>query len=501
MRVGQEALSIHPEKHSVTIRRVADGTEYVESYDKLILSPGARALRPDLPGIDNPRIFTLRTVEDTLRIRAYLDRRHPQSAVVVGGGFIGLEMAENLLRAGVETTMLQRSNQVLPPLDYDMAQEVHSYLRGQGLDLRLNTTITGFDEKNDKIFVNLSEGDPVAADLVLLAVGVTPESDLARRAGLALGLKGAIAVDEHMRTSHPDVYAVGDAVELTHSVTGQKAVISLAGPANKQGRIVADHIANLGGSYAGAQGSSIIKLFDMTAASTGLNEITAKAAGFSYDKAITYSASHASYYPGAKNMTVKTLFDPDTGRILGAQIVGFDGVDKRIDVLATAIRSGLTAAGLTELDLAYAPPYASAKDPVNMAGYVIENIRSGLVRQHHWHDLASLPKDGSVALLDVRTADEVAQQGLLEGAIHIPLDDLRDRLHELDPDKKIYVNCYSGLRSYLACRLLTQRGFQCSNLSGGWRFYSYAAGDRVHDAAPTHPCGVAIAPKEAAHGA
>ncbi len=501
VRVGQEALSVHPEAHTVAIRNLADGTEYIESYDKLILSPGARALRPELPGIDDPRIFTLRTVEDTLRIRAYLDRHRPKTAVVVGGGFIGLEMAENLLHAEVATTLLQRSGQVLPPLDFDMAQEVHSYLRGQGLDLRLHTQITGFEEKNGTLHTLLAEGEPIASDLVLLAVGVTPESDLARKAGLTLGLKGAIAVDEHMRTSHPDIYAVGDAVELTHSVTGQKAVISLAGPANKQGRIVADHICNLGAPYAGAQGSSIIKLFDMTAASTGLNEKTAKAAGFAYDQAVTYSASHAAYYPGAKNMTVKTLFDPQTGRILGAQIVGFGGVDKRIDVLAAAIRAGLTAAGLTELDLAYAPPYASAKDPVNMAGYVIENLRAGLVEQHHWYDLPNLPKDGSVTLLDVRTPAEVAQQGLLEGAIHIPLDELRDRLHELDPAKKLYVNCYSGLRSYLACRILTQRGFSCSNLSGGWRFASYAMGDRVHDATPTHPCGAALREKEAAHGA
>ena len=294
-----------------------------------------------------------------------------------------------------------------------------------------------------------------------------------------------------MRTSAPDVYAVGDAVEVRHFVTGAQSHIALAGPANKQGRIAADHICGRRSAYTGALGTSVLKLFNLTAASTGLNEKQARAAGGAYDKVVTYSASHASYYPGARNMTVKTLFDPASGRILGAQIVGFDGVDKRMDVLAAAIRAGLTAEQLTELDLAYAPPYGSAKDPVNMAGYVIENVRAGLVEQHHWDAVAELPADGSVILLDVRTPGEVRKQGLLRSdALHIPLDELRGRLGELDKGKKIYVNCYSGLRSYLACRILSQHGFRCSNLSGGWRFWSYNATDRTHDAAPTHLCGV-----------
>ena len=491
VRVKNEVLSIQPEEHTVTVRRLEDGSEYTETYDKLILSPGAKAIRPPLPGIDLEGIFTLRTVEDTFRIRNFLERERPQSAVVVGGGFVGLEMAENLIHAGVHTTMIQLDDQVLLPLDKDMAGEVHAYLRGQGLDLRLSTAVTGFRRRGGKLETLIGEQEPVAADLVILAIGVAPESDLARRAGLTLGQKGSIAVDACMRTSRPDIYAVGDAVELTHAVTGQKALVALAGPANRQGRIAADHICGLEQSYAGAQGSSILKLFGMTAAATGLNERAAQAAGMTYDKAVTYSASHASYYPGAQNMTIKTLFDPATGRILGAQIVGFDGVDKRIDVMATAIRAGLTARQLTELDLAYAPPYSSAKDPVNMAGYVIENLRMGLVEQYHWNQVAGLPSDGSVILLDVRTPDEVAQQGLLRpDAIHIPLDSLRQRIGELDAAKKIYVNCYSGLRSYLACRILSQKGFQCANLSGGWRFWSYAAQDRVHDAAPTHPCGI-----------
>lgn len=491
VRVRHEVLSLQPQAHTVTVRRLDDGAEYTESYDKLILSPGAKAIRPPLPGIDLEGIFTLRTVEDTLRIREFLEHHQPKSAVVVGGGFIGLEMAENLIHAGVHTTLIQLNDQVLLPLDKDMAGEVHSYLRGQGLDLRLGTAVTGFRRQGSQLETLIGDEPPVAADLVILAIGVAPESQLARQAGLTLGQKGAIVVDAHMRTSQPDIYAVGDAVELTHAVTGQKALVALAGPANRQGRVAADHICGLGQSYAGAQGSSILKLFDMTAAATGLNEKAAQAAGVAYDKAVTYSASHATYYPGAQNMTIKTLFDPQTGRILGAEIVGFDGVDKRIDVMAAAIRAGLTAQQLTQLDLAYAPPYSSAKDPVNMAGYVIENLRGGLVRQYHWDQVATLPDDGSVTLLDVRTPQEVEAQGLLRpDALHIPLDSLRQHLDQLDPAKEVYVNCYSGLRSYLACRILSQRGFRCCNLSGGWRFWSYAAQDRVHDATPTHLCGI-----------
>ena len=358
VRVGHEALEINPAEHTVEVRSLADGSTYTETYDKLILSPGARPVKPGLPGEDDPRVFTLRTVEDTFRIRDYLDTHPVRRAVVVGGGFIGLEAAENLLHAGVATTLLQKGNQVLPPLDADMAAEVHAYLRGCGVELRLGAHVTGFVPDGEGLSVTLEGGEAVPADLVLLGIGVMPESELARSAGLALGVKGTIAVDEHMRTSCPDIYAVGDAVEVRHFVSGAKSHIALAGPANKQGRIAADHICGIPSTFTGSQGTSVIKLFDMTAASTGLNEKTARAAGVDYGKAVTYSASHATYYPGAHNMTVKTLYDPATGRILGAQIVGFDGVDKRMDVLAAAIRAGLTAADLTELDLAYAPPTA-----------------------------------------------------------------------------------------------------------------------------------------------
>ena len=491
VRVRNEVLAIHPAEKAVTVRELDTGREYRESYDKLILSPGARPVRPDTPGIDLPEIFTLRTVEDTFRIREYIDGKKPRRAVVVGGGFIGLEMAENLVQAGLATTLLQRSGQVMPPLDADMAAMLHSHLREKGVDLRLNTPISAYSKGEDGVHVHLKNGGEVVADLVLLAIGVTPESHLAKEAGLTLGQKDSIVVDEHMRTSQPDIYAVGDAVEVRHIVSGKPALVSLAGPANKQGRIAADHICGRRSAFRGAQGSSVLRLFDLTVAATGLSEKAAKAAGVAYDKVVTFSPDHATYYPGASNMTVKTLFDPETGRILGAQIVGGNGVDKRIDVLATAIRAGMTGADLEELELAYAPPYSSAKDPVNMAGFVIGNVRSGLVRQYHWHDVADLPRDGSVTLLDTQTEGEFAA-GHIPGAVNIPVDELRERLGELDPKKPVYVNCYSGLRSYIACRILAGHGFTCYNLSGGYRFYEAVLGPMPVDESPRHPCGVKI---------
>ena len=491
VRVRSEVTAIDPAGKTVTVKRLEDGCVYTESYDRLILSPGAQAMRPDLPGVDSKRVFTLRTVEDTFRIREFLERERPRRAVVVGGGFIGLEMAENLVETGIQTTLLQRSGQVLPPIDYDMACLVHPYLRSKGVDLRLKEAVAGYEDTQDGIRVLLTGKDPILADLVILSIGVMPETHLAKAAGLKLGAKESIVVNERMQTSAPDIYAVGDAVEVCHFVSGEQALIALAGPANKQGRIAADNICGRTSSFCGSQGSSVIKLFDMTVASTGLNEKSAKAAGIRFDKAVTYSTSHASYYPGATDMTVKTLFDPDSGKVLGAQIVGFEGVDKRLDVLATAIHAGLTAADLEELDLAYAPPYSSAKDPVNMAGFVIENLRSNLVKQHHWDAVEGLLGDDGVTLLDVRSQAEF-RGGHLPSAINIPLDELRERLGELDKTKKLYVNCFSGLRSYVACRILAQSGFTCSNLSGGFRFYEAVLGDRCYDPDPTHPCGVKI---------
>ena len=518
VRVKNEAVSIDPKEKTVRVRNLETGEEYTESYDKLLLSPGAKAIRPGLPGMDDKRIMTLRTVEDTLAIRDYLEEKKPKRAVVVGGGFIGLETAENLMGEGLEVSLIQMEDQVLPPLDYDMACQVHSFLRGKGLDLRLNRTVTGFIPKEDGLVVWMkrTEGQPgsqsgqmnqsgqpgtseqtkaeeesIRADFVLMAAGVLPEMGLAREAGLALGQKGAIVVDEHMRTSVPDIYAVGDAVEIRHFITGKKTLVALAGPANRQGRIAADNICGRDSVYQGAQGSSIIRLFEMTAASTGINEKQAKAMGLDYDKVITFSANHATYYPGAENLTIKTLFERSTGKLLGAQIVGFDGVDKRIDVLACAMRAGMTGEELADMDLAYAPPYSSAKDPVNMAGYVIGNVRSGLVEQYYWDEADGLSDRKDAILLDVRTEGKY-QNGHIPGTVNIPLDELRNRLSELDREKILYVNCQSGLRSYLACRILSQNGFSCKNLAGGYRFYEYVKTDRTYDAAPAGPCGAKL---------
>ena len=490
VRVHNEVTAIHPERKNVTVRRLDDGVVYEEAYDKLILSPGAKPVRPALPGINDSRIFTLRNVEDTFAIHAFIEQNAPRRAVVAGGGFIGLEMAENLTQQGIETTIVERMEQVMAPLDSDMACSVHAYLREKGVNLRLGETVAGFTSNEAGLRVRLESGDSVSADFVILALGVAPDTALARAAGLALGVRGSIAVNDRMQTSDQDIYAVGDAVESVHFVSGEKTLAALAGPANKQGRIAADQICGRESRYHGVQGSSVLKLFDMTVAATGLNEAAARAAGIAFDKTVTFSASHATYYPGATNMTVKTLFSPETGRLLGAQIVGFEGVDKRIDVLAAAVRMGMTGEALTELELSYAPPYSSAKDPVNMAGDVIENVRSGLVRQYHWHDVEALPRDGSVILLDTRTPAEYGR-GHIEGAVNLPLDELRERLPELERGKPIYVNCHSGLRSYLACRILMQNGFECYNLSGGYRFYQIVMHER-EDHRPAYPCGLPI---------
>ena len=469
VRTNTEAMEIHPENKTISVYNHNTGETYQETYDKLILSPGAEPIKPNLPGSDDSRIFTLRTVPDTLKIRAYVEQNKPKSAVVIGGGYIGMEMAENLKHAGLEVTVVEMAEHIIAPLDLDMASLVQSYEKEKGIRLVLKNGVQSFTPTESHVEVQLNHGS-LTADLVLMSVGVKPETAIAQKAGISCNPRGAILVDEHMRTSKPDIYAVGDAIAVTNFVTKQEAYIPLAGPANKQGRIAADHICGRNVSFQGTQGTSVLKLFDMTVATTGIHELQAKQANLDYDTIITYSPSHATYYPNAKNMMIKTIFEKQSGKILGAQLVGYEGVDKRCDVLATAIRSGMTAYDLTELELAYAPPFSSAKDPVNMIGFAIENILTGLVKQHHWYDIAKLPKDGSVTLLDVRTDSEYAA-GAIEGSIHIPLNQLRERLHELDASKPIYVNCKSGQRSYIACRILTQHGFACSNLSGGYEFY------------------------------
>ena len=488
VKVNHEVTNIDVTQKTVTVKNLLTGTEWEEPYDKLLLSPGAKPVRPNLPGIDSEKIFSLRTVEDTFRIHDYLEKTKAQSAVIVGGGYIGIEVAENLKEKGLNVTIVQRPNQLMNTLDYDMASFVHSKLRAKGISLRLNSNVTSFRQDGERIVTLLEDNSEIAADMVLLAIGVAPENSLAKQAGLKLGVKGSIVVNDRMETSVQDIYAVGDAIQVKHFVTEEDTVIALAGPANKQGRIAADNICGGDSHYQGSMGSSIIKIFDMTVAGTGLTEKVAKSMGIDCESVVLSPASHAGYYPGAKVMTMKVVFEKDTWKLLGAQIVGTEGVDKRLDVLATAMYAGMKANMLKDLDLAYAPPFSSAKDPVNMAGFMIENIRNGFVKQYHWDEIADLPRDGSVTLLDARTVWEY-QQGHIDGYINIPVDDLRERMNEIDDSKPVYVICQSGLRSYIACRILTQNGFDCYNFSGGYRFYASVIHEKQMSEC-TYPCGM-----------
>ena len=477
MKVRHEVTAIHPERKSVSVKNLETGEVFEESYDKLLLSPGAKPVWPNLPGMDSDRLFTLRTVEDTFRIKEFVDQNKPKSAVMVGGGFIGLEVAENLRHLGMDVTIVQRPKQLMNPFDADMASFIHSEVRKHGVKLALGYSVEGFAEKDNGVEVLLKDQPSIHADMVVLAIGVTPESSLAKDAGLALGIKGSILVNDRMETSVPDIYAVGDAVQVKHYVTGEDALIALAGPANKQGRIAADNICGGDSRYLGSQGSSVIKIFDMTVATTGINETNARKSGLDVDTVILSPMSHAGYYPGGKLMTMKVAFEKETYRLLGAQIVGYDGVDKRIDVLATAIHAGIKATDLKDLDLAYAPPYSSAKDPVNMAGFMIDNISNGL-KQWHLSDAANLPRDGSVTLLDTRTAVEYSR-GHIEGFKNIPVDELRERIGEVEQGKPVYVICQSGLRSYIATRILEGYSFEVYNFAGGFRFYDAVNNDRA----------------------
>lgn len=477
MKVRHEVTALHPEKHTVSVKNLKTGEGFEESYDKLILSPGAKPTQPPVLGTDLKKLFTLRTVEDTLSIKRYINRNHPKSAILAGGGFIGLEVAENLRELGIDVTIVQRPKQLMKPFDSDMASFIHNEMRKHGVKLALGHTVEGFEETEDGVQVLLKNEASLQADMVILAIGVTPDTRLAKEAGLELGIKGSILVNDKMETSAPDIYAVGDAVQVKHFVTGQDTLISLAGPANKQGRIAANNICGVDSHYPGSQGSSIVKVFDITAAATGINETIAKSSGLDVDKVILSPMSHAGYYPGGKVMTMKVVFEKETYRLLGAQIVGYEGVDKRIDVLATAIHAGMKATELAELDLAYAPPYSSAKDPVNLAGFMIENIENGILKQFHMEEIDQLPKDGSVTLLDTRTPGEYAR-GHVDGFQNIPVDVLREHLDEIEKGKPVYVICQSGLRSYISTRILTGNGYDVYNFSGGFRFYDAVTNDR-----------------------
>ena len=473
IRTEQEVTAIRPDKKEVEIKNLSTGETYTETYDKLVLSPGAEPLRPGIEGIGSKKIFTLRNVPDTDTIKNYVNTENPKRAIVVGGGFIGLEMAENLHDLGIQVDVVEMATQVMAPLDFSMAAIVHRQLTDKGVGLHLEDGVSRFEEKDGGVTVHLRSGKQIATDMVLLSIGVRPETKLAKDAGLAIGERGGIAVNDYMQTSDADIYALGDAVEVRHLVTGQPALIPLAGPANKQGRIVADNIV-FGNKkkYPGSIGTSIAKVFDLTVAAAGANAKLLQQNNIPYISSYTHGASHAGYYPGAVPLSIKILFAPENGKLLGAQIVGFNGVDKRIEMLAQVIQRGGTVHDLAELEHAYAPPYSSAKDPVNMAGFVAENILNKKSRIIQWRELAELPAD--TIRIDVRTHDEY-KLGTIPGFINIPVDELREHLDELPKEKPIVVTCAVGLRGYLAYRILVQNGFKhVRNLSGGYKTWSVA---------------------------
>lgn len=474
VRVRHEVLSIDSAQKLVRVVDLLSGKEYDERYDKLVLSPGAEPLRPAIEGIDSDKIFTLRSVPDTDKIKTYIQRRKVKRAVIVGGGFIGLEMAENLYMAGAEVFIVEMADQVMAPVDYSMAAIVHQHLLSKGIHLMLGNGVTRFEDRDEELCVSLSDGKQLVADMALLSIGIRPENQLAKSAGLQLGERGGIVVNDYMQTSDPDIYALGDAAEIKNLVTGKPVMIPLAGPANKQGRIVANNIVFGNKSvYRGAMGTSIAKVFDLTVAAVGMNAKQLKKANIPYMESYTHGASHAGYYPGGAMLSVKILFEPDNGRLLGAQVVGQKGVDKRIEMLAQTIQRAGTVYDLAELEHAYAPPYASAKDPVNMAGFVAENILQGLCRIITWREVSSLGEH--VLKIDVRTPKEY-QAGTIPGFINIPLDELRSHLDELPKERPIVVTCAVGLRGYLASRILLQHGFtDVRNLSGGYRTWNIAS--------------------------
>ena len=473
VRTFSEVTSIDRKNKTVEVKDSREGRTYTESYDRILLSPGAVPIRPPIEGVSLKNIFCLRNIPDMDNIKSFIDNGKPESAVVVGGGFIGLEMAENLTKRGVRTTIVEMLNQVMAPLDPEMASIVHEFLHEGGITLELGNRVTAFGRNGDRIRVSKEKGDDIDCDMVILSIGVSPETVLAQQAGLEIGICGGIKVDEAMRTSDPYIYAVGDAVETRDLITGSAGMLPLAGPANKQARIAADNIMGRKTVFEGTMGTAVVKLFDKTIAATGQCEKKLHEKHIPYLKSYTFSESHASYYPGSEIMAVKLIFSPETGRILGGQIVGGKGVDKRIDILSTAIHGGMTVYDLEKLELAYAPPYSSAKDPINIAGFVASNMLKGDVEVVHWHELETFEK-GKTVFIDVRTAGEVRKTGMIEGSLNIPVDRLRDRIHELQREKTYIVYCAVGLRGYLAYRILVQNGFTVKNLSGGFFIYDAA---------------------------
>lgn len=472
IRVKNEVINIDRQNKKITVKDLVKNKEYEESYDALVLSPGSSPIRPKIEGIDSPNIFSLWNIPDTDAIKNYIDKKQPKSAVVVGGGFIGIEMVENLRDLGIDVSLVEMANQVMSPVDYDMAQIIHQHLCTHGVKLYLNNGVAKFEYDNDITTTMLQDGTKLESDMVIFSIGIKPNSELAKKAGLDINERGGIKVDENLKTNDDSIYAVGDAIEVTDIVLQEKAMIPLAGPANKQGRIVANNICGRQEVYKGSQGTSVAKVFDLTVASTGQNEkqlnSLSKKYGEDYLVTVILPKSHAGYYPGAIPMTLKLIFDKQ-GKILGSQIVGYEGVDKRIDVIATTLRLGGTIYDLKELELAYAPPYSSAKDPVNMAGFTAENILKGDVGVITCNELDNLDKNKSI-ILDVREPIE-KELGDINESILIPVNSLRERLNELDKEKLIVVYCAVGLRGYIATRILSQNGFKVKNLLGGYNFY------------------------------
>lgn len=481
-----EVMSIDSDLKKVMIKNLQTEEVYEETYDKLLLSPGARPIVPAIPGLnENKSLFTLRNIPDTDKIKDYVDNKNPKKAVVVGGGFIGIEMAENLADRGVEVTIVEMANQIMAPIDFEMASILHNHIKDKGVKLVLENGVESFASEGKKII--LSDGTEIDTDMTILSIGVRPENELAKTAGLELGDRGGIIVNEYLQTSNPDIYAVGDAIEVVDYINRTKAMIPLAGPANRQGRIAANNMMGKQEKYQGTLGTSIAKVFDLTVAATGSNEKTLKRLGISYEVAHIHPNSHAGYYPGAAPIALKLVFDKQSGKIYGAQAVGADGADKRIDVISTAIKGGLTVEDLTNLELSYAPPFSSAKDPVNMAGYVATNIMDGELEQVQWHEIDKIVEEGGL-LVDVREPIE-REFGFIEGSINIPLNDLRSRLDELPKDQTIYVSCQVGLRGYLATRILMNQGYRVKNVDGGWKTYSAVFGSNINKEFDTNDRG------------
>ncbi len=481
VRTMNEVVDIDPESRKIVVEDKGDGENYRESYDKLVLSPGAEPMVPPIDGVvEVENLFTAWSIPDAESIKE--EAQEAERALIIGGGFIGLEMAENFHELGLEVTLVEMMDQVLPPLDYEMAAMIQNHLRNKGIDLRLGDEVVKFEQDGERIKSELQSGEIVGADLVLVSAGIEPNTDLAEKAGLEIGETGAIRVDEYLETSDSNIYAIGDAIEVKNCVTDDYQHLPLAGPANEQGRIVANNIAGSRERYDCSLGTFIVKAFDLTAACTGVKEDTLRECDISYEKSYTFSKSHASYYPDPRPMWIKLMFDPDSGEIYGSQIVGRGGVDKRIDVIDSNIRFGGDVFDLQKLDLAYAPPYSSAKDPVNMAGYVAGNVVEGVMDVVHWDELGSLDEDETV-ILDVRSEGERENEHI-EGSKHIPVDQLRDRLDELPKDKKIVTHCAVGLRSYIATRILVQNGYDASNLSGGYGIYNAVQRDKGEEVSP-----------------